>query len=113
MSSEKDEEWVASPKLKGNSTSDGCIVHCTDASDDLVSIPPMESWKTLLNAATIRHHQAVLDIASNLPDGVVSNIKYHRKCRSTFTMKKLVESIKKKQVHVSNKSSRHNFLQNR
>ena len=98
MSSEKDEEWVPGPKLKGNSTSDGCIIHCTDASDDLARIQSMELWKTLLNAATIRHHQAVLDVASNLPDGVVPNIKYHRKCRSTFTMKKLLESIKKKKV---------------
>ena len=80
MNSEKDEEWVSGPKLKGNSTSDLYIVHCTNASDDLASIPSMESWKTLLNAATIRYHQAVLDIVSNLPDGVASNIKYHRKC---------------------------------
>ena len=113
MSSEKDEEWVSGPKLKGNSTSDLYIVHCTNASDDLASIPSMESWKTLLNAATIRYHQAVLDIVSNLPDGVASNITYHRKCRSTFTMKKLVESIKKKKVHVSKNSCKHNFLQNR
>ena len=98
MSSEKDEEWVPGPKLKGNSTSDGCIIHCTDASDDLVSIQSMESWETSLNAATIRHRQTVLDVASNLLDGVVPNIKYHRKCRSTFTMKKLLESIKKKKV---------------
>ena len=80
MSSEKDEEWVPGPKLKGNSTSDGCIIHCTDASDDLVSIQSMELWKTSLNAATIRHHQAVLDVALNLPDGVVPNIKYHQRC---------------------------------
>ena len=80
MSSEKDEERVPGPKLKGNSTSDGCIIHCTNASDDLVSIQSMESWKTLLNAASIRHHQAALDVASNLPDGVFLNIKYHRKC---------------------------------
>ena len=93
MSSEKDKEWVPGPKLKGVSTSHGCIIHCTDASDDLVCIQSMESWKTLLNAATNRHHQAVLDVASNLHDGIVPNIKYHRKCRSTFTVKKLLESI--------------------
>ena len=98
MSSKKDEEWVPGIKLKGNSTSDDWIIHCTDASDDLVSIQSMETCKTLLNAATIRHHQAVLDVGSNLPDGVVPNIKCHRKCRSTFTMKKLLESIKKKKV---------------
>ena len=98
MSSEKNEEWVPGPKLKCNSTSDGCIIHCTDASDDLVGIQSMESWETSLNAATIRHRQTVLDVASNLLDGVVPNIKYHRKCRSAFTMKKLLESIKKKKV---------------
>ena len=96
MSFEKDKEWAPGPNLKSSSTSDGCIIHCTDASDDLVSIQSMETCKTLLNAATIRHHQTVLDAASNLPDVVVPNIKYHRKCRSAFTMKKLLESIKKK-----------------
>ena len=65
------------PKLKDNSTSDGCIIHCANASDDLVSIQSMESWKTLLNAAAIRHHQAVLDVASNLPDGVSPNTNNH------------------------------------
>ena len=76
MSSEKDEKWVPGPKLKSNSTSDGCIIYCTDASDDLVRIQSMESWKALLNAAIIRHHQAVLEVASNLPNGVVPDIKY-------------------------------------
>ena len=40
MSSEKDEEWVPGPKVKGNTTSDGCIIHCTNASDDLVKFNP-------------------------------------------------------------------------
>ena len=98
MSSEKNKECVPGPKLKGNSTSDSCIIHCANASDALVDIQYMESWKTLLNAATIHHHQGVLDVASNLSDGVILNIKCHRKCRSKFTMKKLLESIKKKKV---------------
>ena len=82
MSSEKDEEWVSGPEMKGNSTSNGCIIHCIDANNDLVSTQSMESWKILLNATTIGHHQGVLDVASNLPDSVVPNIKYYRKCRS-------------------------------
>ena len=73
MSSEKDEEWISG-------SGDGCIIHCINASDDLVRIQSMELWKTLLNVATIRHHQAALDVASHLPDSVVPNIKHHRKC---------------------------------
>lgn len=97
MDSKGDEDWVTHPaKAKPSSSSEDCIIHCTNSSDELVTIQSLESWKTLLNAATIRQHHAVLQVASTLAEGVVPDIKYHRKCRSTLTMKKLLDNIKKK-----------------
>ena len=96
MNPKEDEEWVPEPiKLKENSND--CIIHCTDAKGDLTSIESLESWTTLLNAATIHKHQAVLEVASTLADGDVPAIKYHRNCRSIFTIKKLLDNIKSKE----------------
>ena len=57
-------EWVPGPTLKGNSTSDGCIIHCTM---QVMISSAFNPWNRETHAATIRHHQAVLDVASNLP----------------------------------------------
>ena len=54
----------------------------------------VDSGKFLLKSATIRQHEAVLIVASALPEGVAPDIKYHQRRRSTFTMKKLLNNIK-------------------
>ena len=105
MCSKDDEEWVHGPTKSKSKSSGNCIIHCTDASDNLVSLQSIDSWEVLLKAASIRQHEAVLKVASSLPEGVMPNIQYHRKCRSTFTMKKLLKNIKEK-----GKVSFHNFL---
>lgn len=94
MSSKDDEEWVHG--LTKSKSAESCIIHYTDASDDLVSLKSIDSWKVLLKAATIRQHESVLKIASSLPEGVMPDIKNHRNCRSIFTMKKFLNSIKEK-----------------
>ena len=96
MSSE-DTDWVPGPSTVKTKTTSSCLIHCTDANDNLVSLQSIESWKVLLNAARIRKHEAVLKVASSVGEGVIPGIKYHRKCRSTFTMKKLLNNIKKKE----------------
>lgn len=104
MTNLNDEDWVPGPsnlKTKSKFT-ENCIIHCTDDNSDLVSLQSLDSWKVLLEAATTRQHEGVLKVASSLPDGVVPDIKYHRKCRSTFTMKKLLNNIKKKKTNLVN-----------
>ena len=56
-----------------------------------------ESWSTLVRAAAVRKHKPLLDIAETLNEGEIPSIYYHRKCRSVFTMKKLLETISKQQ----------------
>lgn len=53
----------------------------------------IDSWNTLLRAAKIRGYSSILDLAKDLPGGSIPSVLYHRKCRSIFTMKKLLDSI--------------------
>ena len=57
---------------------------------------PQSSWLALLEAAKVRNYQAVLDVAKTVDENHIPNIAYHRKCRSLFTMKRDLESIKQK-----------------
>ena len=57
------------------------------------SLKELESWKSLLNAAVIRNHEEVLDVAETLKEGEVPQISYHRKCRGIFTMKSDLQKL--------------------
>ena len=72
-------------------------MHCTDDDTELVRPKDEESWSTLVRAAAVRKQKPLLDIAETLHEGEIPSIYYHRKCRSVFTMKKLLETISKQQ----------------
>ena len=42
------------------------------------NLSDLESWKTLLNAATIRNHEPILEIAKTLEEGELPKFTYHR-----------------------------------
>ena len=90
----KVEEWVHDHSNSKSKPSGNCIIHCTNASDNLVSLQSFDSWKISLKAVTIRQHEAVLIVASALPEGVIPDIKYPQRRRSIFTIKKLLNIIK-------------------
>lgn len=71
-----------------------CVIHCSSSDEELVSPKDIESWRTLLTAAEVRHHKPILDIAKDLPHGTIPGVAYHRKCRSIFTMKRDLEALK-------------------
>ena len=64
---------------------------------ELVRPKDEESWSTLVRAAAVRKHKPLFDIAETLNEGEIPGIYYQRKCRSVFTMKKLLETISKQQ----------------
>ena len=66
---------------------------CKRSVDDAEESNAEESWKTLLRAAEIRNHQEILELSKSLSEGEVPFIYYHRKCRSIFTMKKLLDKL--------------------
>ena len=76
-----------------------CIIHCCDdeKGSRLVSPQSLDSWNSLVNAARIRKHAPILDLMKELVEGEIPPVYYHRKCRSIFTMKKLLEAITKKE----------------
>ena len=82
-----------------------CIIHCSDDKDKLVSLQGVDSWKTLLRAAQIRNHAPILEMVEDLPEGKIPTLYYHRKCRSIFTMKKLLDGILEKEKQRASGSS--------
>ena len=75
-----------------------CIIHCTtgNASDDLASLQDAQSWQTLLRAATIREYEPVTELGDDYTGNEFPEwIKYHRRCRSTFTLKRDLDKIVK------------------
>ena len=87
-----------------------CIIHCTtgNASDDLASLQDARSWQTLLRAATIREYEPVTELGDDYTGNEFPVwIKYHRRCRSTFTMKKDLDKIVEEKNR-NDKTSHHN-----
>lgn len=85
-----------------------CAIHfaACDDNDTLVSPRDLSSWITLFEAAKIRNHKPILDIAKQLNENEIpGNLMYHRKCRSIFTMKRDLESIKRKSDVTSTETS--------
>ena len=86
------------PQYKA-SAKNQCLIHMTASKKDdehLVSPQSYDSWLTLLEAAKVRNHAPILDIAKQLEDEEVPKIFYHQKCRSLFTMKRDLETLKRK-----------------
>ena len=46
-----------------------------------------------LNAATIRNHEPILEIAKTLEEGELPKVTYHRQCRSVFTLKRNLDKL--------------------
>ena len=69
--------------------------------DHLVSPQTYESWQTLLEAAKVRSHHPIIDVAKHLGDKEVPKMYYHRKCRSVFTMRRDLETAMKRKASES------------
>ncbi len=67
----------------------GCIIHCTNDDEKLVSPQSVESWNTLVRAAWIRKHSPILQLAAETTGGDIPEVYYHRRCRSSSIKYKL------------------------
>ena len=73
-----------------------CLIHYNSVSEQkLVKFSSESSWKTLLQAADRRCFQPILDLSSTVPDGEYPPLKYHKTCRSMFTLKRDLDSCGK------------------
>ena len=81
-----------------------CIIHFSacDDSDALISPKDIKSWSTLYEAAKIRNHKPILEIAEHLNENEIpKNVMYHRKCRILFTIKRDLQTIKRRREEAS------------
>ena len=46
-----------------------------------------------LNAATIRNHEQIIDIAKPQEEGELTKATYHRQCRSIFTLERNLDKL--------------------
>ena len=68
---------------------ENCIIHYNSVSEKkLVKLSSESSWKTLLQAANRRGFQPILDLSITVPDEEYPPLKYHKTCRSMFTLKR-------------------------
>ena len=55
---EEDLDWLPTPAFKKAPKGDQfCIIHCSDSNEALTTIPSLESWKKLLEAAKVQNHK--------------------------------------------------------
>ena len=77
-----------------------CADHVTawlcDNEKQTLSPQSHDSWLTLLKAAKIRKFTPVLVVAKDLKEYEVPPVFYHRKCRGLFTVKRDLETMKRK-----------------
>ena len=73
---------------------DKCIIQFEQVTEEhLVELKDRASWETLLNAAKIRKFKVVIEIDKNLGESDIPAAKYHRKCRSLFTLKRDLQKL--------------------
>ena len=77
-------------------SSSDCIIHCTDDNTELISLKDVASWNTLYDAAALRQYASLLPLQY---EGEIPNIRYHRKCRQIFTMKRELDKMREKKGH--------------
>ena len=71
-----------------------CVICEIDSPlDNLVQLKDRDSWETLYQAALLRNFDSITKLY--VDDKTVSNILYHRECRSSFTHKKDLAKFKK------------------
>ena len=80
---ESEEEW-SSPKAPKRIKKQKCLIHCTNSSGNLIKPESLESWTSLLLAATRQNYAPILKIVRTLNDDEIGDVSNHRRCRSTF-----------------------------
>ena len=73
-----------------------CASSSCEKDDHLATVKTLESWQTLYEAVRVRSHAPIMELAKHLEGNKIPKILYHRKCRSIFTMKRDLETLKRK-----------------
>ena len=60
-----------------------------------------DSWQTILSAARIQNYPRVLQLSEQVPSGGFPCMKFHKQCRSMFTMKRDLNKIQQERDSLS------------
>ena len=76
-----------------------CLIHSKSTklglSEQLIKPANFDSWLTLLEAAKVRNNECILKLSELSSESMnVPEVWYHRQCRSLFTMKRDLETLK-------------------
>ena len=96
-----------------------CFFHydSVGVNEKLLLLSSADAWNTILNAAKIRNNEKVFKLQASVSEGEYPRIKFHKSCRSMFTMKRDLDKLKskgqvndeaRKRVHNARTSSKSN-----
>ena len=74
-----------------------CVIHCSNANDNLTTLESLLTWEVMLKAAKIRSYAPVLNLVISELNGYPAGVKYHQKCYQRLTHKLHLESLSKNQ----------------
>ena len=71
-----------------------CIHYETLKETKLLKLLNEDYWRTLLDAAVLRHERRLVQISQNLPEGQTSDLYYLKGCCSRFTLKRYLDKLR-------------------
>ena len=68
-----------------------------DYAAEVVHIKSLSTWNSILEAARLRNYERILIISKNVIEGTFPTIQYHKACKTRFTLKRDVGTLKQEQ----------------
>ena len=83
---------------------DTCFLHYESVNkcEKLLSLSSENAWKTIFEAAKVRGNEKVLPLEKDVKKGNFPSIKFHKSCRSMFTIKRDLDKIRNSQKELKN-----------
>ena len=76
-----------------------CLLNCMNPNEQLQTLTKEATWQVILKASQIRECKVILDMSEH---GTLPDLRYHRKCYQTFTMKSKLELVTKSRDEKNN-----------
>ena len=79
--------------------SENCCLHYSSIKDDnqVVHIKSLSTWNSILEAARLTNYERMLIISKNVIEGTFPTIPCHKACKTRFTLKRDVDTLKQEQ----------------
>ena len=93
--------------------SNNCILHYNSIKDDnqVVHIKSLSTWNSILEAARLRNYERILIISKDVIEGAFPTIQYHKACKTRFTLKRDIDTLKQEQEKLEEEIKQKEMLQ--